>query len=106
MLLPALVSPSTCVELLHSLLDLPLLVSALEKLDMKGNAVHLIVLIKLGGDMNAEDSADSNESQYRVIYNHLLRNESGASINFWAQPATLVLLQQFCKVSLPLLSLR
>ena len=39
-LLPALVGPSTCIELFHYLLDLPLLGAAMEKVEMeKGTCI-------------------------------------------------------------------
>jgi hypothetical protein len=42
-------------------------------------------------------SSDLNEIKYRVLYNYLLRNESGVTINFWDSSTTSSLLLQFCK---------
>ena len=81
-LLPALISSSNCIEIFHNLLDLPLIAVAMEKTDENAGAAAI------------EDL--SNE--IRVLYNYLLRNESGVSINFWENASTLPLLQEFCKV--------
>lgn len=54
----------------------------------------------MGTSANEMNSVQANQnSEYRVLYNHLLRNESGASINFWAT-TTLPLIQKFCKVGI------
>ena len=47
---------------------------------------------------DSSDITDYNDAKYRVLYNYLLRNESGVTINFWESSTTLSLLQQFCKV--------
>lgn len=37
-------------------------------------------------------------SEFRVLYNYVLRNESGVSINFWESSTTLEKLHDFFKV--------
>ncbi len=57
-LLPAFIARTTAVELLHTILDLPLLTLALHR-----------------SKLDAQRKEDS--TKFRVLYNHLLRNESG-----------------------------
>lgn len=80
-LLPALVAPTNAVELFHSILDLPLVACAMEKTHGPG----------------AESSKFSNEM--RVLFNYLLRDQSGVTINFWQTSSTLPILLDFCKSS-------
>eukprot|EP01133_Synstelium_polycarpum_P015220 gene15220-18011_t len=89
-LLPSLISSSTFIEVFHLLLDLPLLTSSMES---------VLVEQRKYASMGGVDVADVNDtawSEYRVLYNYLLRNESGVTINFWST-TTVPLLQQFCK---------
>ena len=79
-ILPCMIGHGTIIEVLHSLLDLPLIVSAMEKSEQ------------------FREMETEQQSPYRVLYNHLLRNESGAPLNFWELETTLPLIQDFCKV--------
>eukprot|EP01132_Coremiostelium_polycephalum_P005947 gene5947-7406_t len=91
-LLPSLISPLTYIEVFHLLLDLPLLTSSMESVLVEQKKYSLMGGVDTaGGDIN-----DTAWSEYRVLYNYLLRNESGVNINFWST-TTLPLLQQFCK---------
>ena len=88
-LIPAFIDPNNFIEVLHSLLDLPLLVIAMERLHEKA----------ISSMINEEISRnEESQSKYRVLYNHLLRNESGVTINFWESSTTMTLLRQFCNV--------
>ncbi|KAL6077164.1 hypothetical protein QOT17_002464 [Balamuthia mandrillaris] len=82
-LLPAMIGPSTYLEIFHSLLDLPLLAAALERIQC---------LTSMEGS-----EYDEATNEYRVLYNYILRNESGVSINFWKSSTTFGLLQEFCR---------
>lgn len=79
-LLPCSISNVTLVEIFHSILDLPLITSVLEK-----------------SEHHLRDNEGEQQSPYRVLYNHLLRNESGSYLNFWEMENTLPLLQELCK---------
>lgn len=57
-------------------------------------------------DIIIRHSTFIEESQYKNLYNYLLRNESGIKINFWDSPTTLNILQQFCKVNILLIFLQ
>ncbi len=46
--------------------------------------------------MDGEEEVGSSE--FRVLYNYVLRNESGVSINFWESSTTLERLHEFFKV--------
>lgn len=76
-----MVSPSNAVELFHCLLDLPLVACAMEKTNGPG----------------AESSEFSAEM--RVLFNYLLRDQSGVTINFWQTSSTLPILLDFCQSS-------
>ncbi|GAM28515.1 hypothetical protein SAMD00019534_116910 [Acytostelium subglobosum LB1] len=89
-LLPSLISPSTYIEVFHLLLDLPLLTSSMESV-----LVEQRKYASMGG-VDVGDVNDTAWSEYRVLYNYLLRNESGVNINFWSS-TTLPLLYQFSK---------
>ena len=54
---------------------------------------------------NIDGDTLSSPEYFRVLYNYLLRNESGVSINFWENDATMPILLQFCNVCTPALSL-
>ncbi|EFA85102.1 hypothetical protein PPL_02099 [Heterostelium album PN500] len=70
-LLPSLVSPSTFVEVFHLLLDLPLLTSSMESVLVEQRKFASM------GSVDVGDVNDTAWSEYRVLYNYLLRNESG-----------------------------
>ncbi|EGG19991.1 hypothetical protein DFA_07106 [Cavenderia fasciculata] len=89
-LLPSLISPNTFIEVFHLLLDLPLLTSSMESVLVEQRKYATM------GGIDINDLNDTAWSEYRVLYNYLLRNESGVSINFWST-TTLPLLQQFCR---------
>jgi AP-5 complex subunit zeta-1 len=81
-LLPVMVDPSSYVELLHAVLDLPLTSLALER--------------QLMGGARAKSSA---EASLRVLYNYLLRADSGVPARlFWGSTAMQPLLELFCDV--------
>ncbi|EGC39537.1 hypothetical protein DICPUDRAFT_74957 [Dictyostelium purpureum] len=88
-LLPSLIAPHSFIEVFHLLLDLPLLT-----LSMESVLVEQRKFASMG--IEHSDVVDTAWSEYRVLYNYLLRNESGVNINFWST-TTLPLLQQFCK---------
>ncbi|KAF2078457.1 hypothetical protein CYY_000207 [Polysphondylium violaceum] len=89
-LLPFLISPNSFIEVFHLLLDLPLLT-----LSMESVLVDQKKYSSMGIDSGA-DVMDTAWSENRVLYNYLLRNESGVNINFWSS-TTMPLLNQFCK---------
>jgi len=76
-ILPTIIDSSTAVELLHCLLDIPLLAAALAR---------------------EQESVRNAEDEFRALQNYVLRSESGVSINFWESDATLQLLHRFSKV--------
>eukprot|EP01125_Pyxidicula_operculata_P018637 TRINITY_DN6633_c0_g1_i1.p1 TRINITY_DN6633_c0_g1~~TRINITY_DN6633_c0_g1_i1.p1 ORF type:complete len:681 (-),score=91.62 TRINITY_DN6633_c0_g1_i1:599-2377(-) len=45
----------------------------------------------------AQSASNSETSRYRVLYNYLLRNESGVTVNWWGSSTTHEILQSFCK---------
>ena len=90
-LLPALVGPLTYGELFHALLDLPLVTLALER-KVTGCS------ISSGHSGATPDGGGFEEGSTRVLYNYLLRNESGVNINFWASSTTRPLLNAFCDI--------
>ncbi|KNC54951.1 uncharacterized protein AMSG_12329 [Thecamonas trahens ATCC 50062] len=73
-LLPRIASSASAVELLHSLLDLPLMSATMETRRAGGAAAAV----------------------YRVLYNYVLRTEAGVSINFWESTTTAELMSSFC----------
>ncbi|KAN0032960.1 hypothetical protein ACTFIV_006902 [Dictyostelium citrinum] len=89
-LLPSFISSNSFIEVFHLLLDLPLLT-----LSMESVLVEQRKYASMGIEHN-DVGVDTAWSEYRVLYNYLLRNESGVNINFWST-TTLPLLQQFCK---------
>ncbi len=44
-----------------------------------------------------EDDAPPREDTFHVLYNYMLRNESGIALNLWDGDATFAVLQMFCK---------
>jgi len=88
-LLPFLITPNSFIEVFHLLLDLPLLT-----LSMESVLVDQKKYSSMGIDSG--DVMDTAWSENRVLYNYLLRNESGVNINFWSS-TTIPLLYQFCK---------
>lgn len=82
--------PETTPELFHTLLDLPLLASALER--------SVYNFENFESEHFEHQSQKNVTSELRVIFNYLLRNEAGLSINFWETSTTLPLLQEFCRV--------
>ncbi len=90
--MPALVSPASLIELLHSVLDLPLLAGTLERAELYEKSTAP------GADLRGSADFLSSGGEFRVLYNHFLRNESGVTINFWHASTALTLIQQFCKV--------
>lgn len=85
-LLPVLVGPSSLIELTHLLLDLPVLASALEFM----LRTHKIQAIRDG-------MVVQHPPEYHAMFNYILRNESGVSINFWSSPETWAMLVTFCR---------
>jgi hypothetical protein len=51
-------------------------------------------------NFNLETNTETNKNKYRVLYNFLLRNESGVTINLWDSSTALSLIQSFCQVCL------
>jgi hypothetical protein len=177
-LLPCFVSPSTFLELFHLLLDLPLVVAALERSDVDNNnedkdsakggfesgpttsasfsspfnspspysasskatspfylatlfqtptkgitspptthplnsplssrtssmaSYPVLPSIVMAGfstgnnNLSLETSIEDVKNRYRVLYNCLLRNESGVAINLWDPSTTRAIVQNFCK---------
>jgi AP-5 complex subunit zeta-1 len=151
-LFPAFIGPSTYMELFHSILDLPLLAAALERIEYERDEDIISTSASLTASTtstvpssplpsnhssmsnipplssiatptkypslsrnasisnfdslmspgqrthsNVEVSADWYRNKYRVLYNYLLRNESGVTINFWDSSTTLGLITNFCK---------
>lgn len=84
-LLPAFISPATFIELFHLILDLPLVAAALERIEYD--------------TMFYAGEEEAPPSEFRVLYNYVLRNESGVSINFWESSTTLEKLHDFFKVT-------
>ena len=74
-LFPSLVSRANAVEMIHAVLDLPLMTASLEA---------------------RNDPDRVARPGYRVLYNHVLRSESGVSINFWESTTTAELMATFC----------
>jgi len=90
-LIPAIINPTSYIELFHLILDLPLLSAALERSKYEPDA------LPTGDQIGDVVKASRN----RVIYNYILRNEPGlGAINFWSS-TTLPLLLEFCKGSTP-----
>lgn len=94
-LLPTFASPTTFLELLHSLLDLPLLTSALEKLELEPDMRPLTQ--GQPSSMSSNSVREMMTDKYGVLFHLLLRKESGIVINFWDSSQTLSLLRDFIK---------
>lgn len=111
-LFPALISQNTFVEVFHTILDLPLVVPALinsRNMSDGGLSSQLDPVRSFGTPHPptfgpGEGFASANEnSPFRVLYNYLLRNESGVSLNWWNQEGTRMMLNSFCDVRTPFL---
>jgi AP-5 complex subunit zeta-1 len=98
-LIPAFIGPSTYSELFHSILDLPLLTAALVRVASDANESNYDTNIQNRSGPLPLRSGQlpniENTGRYRVLYNYLLRNESGASVNWWDSAREI--LDQFCK---------
>lgn len=82
-LLPALVSGSSFVELLNSLLDLPLLAAALESQQAKR-------MNEAAFGMTEEDNG-----MFRALNSYLLRSQAGVPETFWSQESTTKVVQSY-----------
>jgi len=57
-----------------------------------------LIQTKTQENMNLPEGASGyDQSPYRVLFNYLLRSESGVSMNWWAQPNTRSIIDLFCK---------
>lgn len=83
-LIPTFIGPSTYLEIFHAILDLPLLSAALERMEP---------------DTPNKDSRPglsmSSSGGYHLLFNLILRKESGVIINFWDSSNTLNMLKSF-----------
>lgn len=84
-LLPAFINQTTYMEIFHAIIDLPLLVAALERMEPE---------VPNKGSMSGRYFSSTNDN-YRLLFNLLLRKESGVTINFWESSNTLALLKSF-----------
>lgn len=84
-LLPAFINQTTYMEIFHAIIDLPLLVAALERMEPE---------VPNKGSMSGRYFSSTNDN-YRLLFNLLLRKESGVTINFWESTNTLALLKGF-----------
>jgi hypothetical protein len=82
-LLPSLLQPGNFLEMCHIILDLPLTTAVLER------AVYA-----------RRGEVDMLQSHFRVLLNHLLRNEGGVGVNFWSNVGTQGVLLEFFRLSL------
>lgn len=82
---------------------MPLLAAAMESATAEHIKSGMLLLLLHNSPFLGNEVPDLSSSEYRVLYNYLLRNESGVSINFWENDATWPLIQSFCAVSTLLL---
>ncbi|KYR00749.1 hypothetical protein DLAC_02792 [Tieghemostelium lacteum] len=110
-LFPSFISPNTFIEVFHLLLDLPLLTLSMESSLIEQKRYSNVVNAQNASNQSSfssypqlfepsasEFAVEATWSEFRVLYNYLLRNESGVNINFWSS-TTLPLLYQLCKKS-------
>ena len=96
-LLPLMISSSTYVEVFHTLLDLPLLVAALERVEYD----------KSFREPGSSEDEESLSISCRSLFLFLLRRESGVIVNYWDSEVTASLLNDvFIPVSSCLISLQ
>eukprot|EP01127_Copromyxa_protea_P023055 TRINITY_DN8537_c0_g1_i1.p1 TRINITY_DN8537_c0_g1~~TRINITY_DN8537_c0_g1_i1.p1 ORF type:complete len:833 (+),score=161.78 TRINITY_DN8537_c0_g1_i1:49-2547(+) len=107
-LFSALISENTFVEIFHSILDLPLVIPALVNMrkttdgspsgaldSVRSGALPHPSALK-GQSMDTFTTPNLETAQFRVLYNYLLRNESGVSVNWWSQEGTRIMINTFC----------
>jgi AP-5 complex subunit zeta-1 len=98
-ILPACIGPNTCLELFHTLLDLPLLSAALERLHRDHQHATTAANERGGsGSQSYSGSVLSNQSaseHYGILFNMLLRKESGIVVNFWDSVQTMNQVKEF-----------
>jgi len=95
-LIPLIMNGNSYIKLLHSILDMPLLCSALESVHLQQFEDKENNSVGSSNPSSYEQTAFGANSEFRVLYNHLLRNESGGPINFWGT-TTLPIIQKYCK---------
>eukprot|EP00002_Diphylleia_rotans_P024567 TRINITY_DN4860_c0_g1_i1.p1 TRINITY_DN4860_c0_g1~~TRINITY_DN4860_c0_g1_i1.p1 ORF type:complete len:482 (-),score=94.74 TRINITY_DN4860_c0_g1_i1:110-1555(-) len=81
-LLPCLVTPENYLEVFHCILDLPIIAASLED-------------VEATWDRARDPGPDFGQSPFRAMFNYILRNESGVSINFWESSTTFDLLRSY-----------
>ena len=113
-LLPLMANNATFIELLHLLLDVPLVAAALERQECEGDSVGTVDASDDGGKDDADSTADeraasgggggdeSKRGAERVLYNLLLRSEAGVSFNMWQRESTTLPLLLAFAVQTPL----